>query len=413
MATVTMKRHEWWRHNYRSSRDLDHLSAEELSERLHDCINNIRTRTVRGELGLLPVDEPVGETWMTLFAEVTEECNLRGYPYPGPISLAAHRSSLDHAFDPIPDMDRAIADMGLEAKPFLLKFGDAKWLRLALDLGKMRIASASYYGSGTHNHARRDTELDRFIKLNPKDPHCSPAAPALSPTPAISAGWTSVSSSTDYFLFSMAAAYSARLFGDFASTACLIVNEPRKFLRRVVGAITAKLPGWHVEVTAVTYYDPVRVDPKTIVVPRFKPFKHAYQGEMRIICIPPNPVDRLTPFEIEVGPLMDCAALVDLSSHPPQPLPHDPTEDPVRFFGTTAPETLMINKLPNVARMQGVVLNKSAPRDEDWYFQVQYTDDVDAWHEMRVPLRDGLYLLNLLKAAEQDQPTLALLNRQP
>lgn len=414
MATVTMKRHEWRRHMYRNSRDLDHLSPEELSERLHDCINNIRTRTVRGKLGLLPVDEPVGETWMTLFTEVLEECNLRGYPYPGPISTVAHRSALDHAFDPIPDMDRALADMGLEAKPFLLKFGDARWLRLALDIGKMRIASASYYGSDAQNHARRDTELDRFVKLNPRDPHGGALTPTLSPVATSSRdGWATVSSPTDYFLFSMAAAYSARLFGDFASTACLIVHEPREFLRRVVGAIAAKLPGWRVEVTRVTYYDPVRVDPKTIVVPKFKPFKHSYQGELRIVCVPPNPIDRLTPFEIEIGPLTDCAALVDLSSHPPQPLPHDPTEDPVRLFGTTAPEASMVNKLPNVARMQGLVLDKSGSRDEDWYFQVQYTDDADAWHEIRVPLRDGLYLLNLLKAAEQDQPTLALLNREP
>ena len=305
-----MKRHELWRVNYRRNRDLDHLSVEELSERLHDCINNIRIRTVHGKLGLLPVNESVGETWMTLFTEVIEECHLRGYSFPGPINLANQRSSLDHAFDPIPDMESAITNLGLEGKPFLLKFGDSKWLRPAIDLGKMRVAPASHYSLDYHNHARRDTELARLVKLNPRRLRSgsSERAPGLG-----GGGWTTLSSPTDYFLFSMASTYSSRLFGDFASTACLIVIEPRRFLERIVGAISSKLPGWEIEVTPVVYYDPVRVDPKDIVVSKFKPFKHAYQNELRVVGTPTSPVDRLVSFEIEVGTLSDCAVLVDLS----------------------------------------------------------------------------------------------------
>jgi hypothetical protein len=412
MPATTMKRHEWWRHNYRNVRDLDHLSPEELSERLHDCINNIRTRTSRGKLGLLPVDQPVGETWMTLFTEVLEECNLRGYPYPGPISIAAQRASLDHAFDPIPDVDRVLKEYNLEAKPYLLKFGEPKWLRPSFDFGKFRIASASYYDSDTHNHARRDTELERFIHLNPRNPlRAGIVASHTSQLPSPSGNWASIASPTDYFLFSLSALYSARLFGDFASTACLVIYEPHDFLRRVKDAISARLSGWHIETTYVSYFDPVRVNPGEIVVPKFKPFKHAYQTELRIVCVPPDPIGQLSPFEIEVGSLSDCAAFVDLSSHPSPPLPHDHTEDPIRSFGTTRSESMMVHLLPNVAKMQGIVLNKSAPRHEDWYFEVQYTDNADTWHQFKLPMLDGLYLLNLLQAAEQEQH-LGLWNRK-
>lgn len=412
MPVKTMKRHEWWRHNYRNARDLDHLSPEELSERLHDCINNTRTRTAQGKLGLLPVDQPVGETWMTLFTEVLEECNLRGYPYPGPISIAAHRASLDHAFDPIPDMDRVLKEYNLEAKPYLLKFGEPKWLKPSFESGRFRIASASYYDSNAHNHARRDTELERFIHLNPRNPlRAGIVAANPSQTPSPPGNWASIASPTDYFLFSLSARYSARLFGDFASTACLVIHEPREFLTRVTNAIRAQLAGWQIETTYVTYYDPVRVNPGEIVVPTFKPFKHAYQTELRIVCLPSSPVARLPPFEFEVGSLSDCATFVDISSHPSPPLPPDPTEDPIRSFGTTKQESTMVRHLPNVAKIQGLILNKSAPRHEDWYFEVQYTDEADAWHQFKLPMLDGLYLLNLLQTAEQEQH-LGLWNRK-
>jgi hypothetical protein len=406
-----MKRHEWWRHNYQNARDLDHLSPEELSERLHDCINNIRTRTPRGKLGLLPVDQPVGQTWMTLFTEVLEECSLRGYPYPGPISIAPQRASLDHAFDPIPDMDRVLEKHNLKTKPYLLKFGESKWLRPSFDFGRFRIASASYYDSGVHNHARRDTELERFIHLNPQNPLYAGITGLNASQASPSGNSASIKSPTDYFLFSLSAAYSARLFGDFASTACLIIHDPHQFLSKVRDAIGARLSGWRVETTYVTYYDPVRVNPGEIVVPRFKPFKHAYQTELRIVCLPPRPIAELSPFEIEVGSLSDCAEFVDLSSHPSPPTPHDPTEDPIRLFGTTKLESTMVHQLPSVFKMQGIVFNKSAPKHEDWYFEVQYTDEVDAWHQFKLPMLDGLYLLNLLQGVEKEQH-LGLWNRK-
>lgn len=72
---------------------------------------------------------------------------------------------------------------------------------------------------------------------------------------------------------------------------------------------------------------------------------------------------------------------------------------------------MMVHHLPNVTKMQGIVLNKSGPRHEDWYFEVQYTDDAGTWHQLKLPMLDGLYLLNLLQAAEQEQH-LGLWNRE-
>lgn len=400
MATV-MKRHEWFRHCYRQKRDLDHLSAEELSERLHDCINNMRTRTERGKLGLLSPTEPLGEKWTILFTEILEECTLRGYPFPGPITIAKYRSSFDHAFDPIPDIEQVIDKYGLRSKPYLLKFGTAKWLGPSLEKGNFRIPSASYYDSADHNHARRDTELQRFIRPNPKNLKFVES----------SSRWTSIASPTDYLLFSLSAAYSARLFGDFAATACLVIFDPKAFVSRFIQAVTKQIPGWHVGFKPVTYYDPVRVDPDLIVVSEFKPFRHAYQREVRLVCVPSKSVARLSPVEIEIGPLYDCATLVDIATYHPTQIPHDPKDDTIQVFGNINQEHSMVHRLPDAARVQGLLLNKSAPSHEDWYFQIQYTDDKDVWHEIKMPMLDGLYLLNLLRAAEKEQH-LGLWNRE-
>lgn len=413
MKPKMMKRHEWWRENYRNARDLDHLSAEELSERFHDCVNNNRTRTERGKMGILPADQPVGQTWMILSTEILEECGLRNYPYPGPLTVGDRRATFDHAFDPIPDMERALDELNINTKAYLLKFGEQQWLSSSLKEGKFRIAAASHYDSDHLNHARRDSELERFVKLHPRNPLRSGLSERDSkPTEPRRPGWQSITAPSDYFLFSLAGRYSARLFGDFASTACLVIHEPREFLRRVTNAIRMQLVDWRVEITNVTYYDPIRVDPRTIDVPKCKPFKHAYQTEVRIICIPRKPIQRLSSFiSIEIGSLEDCATLVDLSTYPSRPVPHDPTEDPIRSFGTINPESTLVNHLPNAAKMRGIVLNKTGASHTDWYFEVQYTDEADTWHQFKLPMLDGLYLLNLLEAVQEEQH-LGLFNRK-
>lgn len=198
-----MKRHEIWRHRYRQARDLDHLNDEELSARFFDAFNNIRTRTPKGKLGVR-IDDP----WSSVLTEVLEECSLRGYPYPGPINISKYRDTLEHAFDPIPNMDRIISRYNLERRPYVMKFGELRWLRQTIESGCIRIASAAYYDSDDHNHARRDSELKRYVRLNPQNPKYSDTR-------------TSLDAQSDYYLYSLTETFTPRLFGDFAANACL------------------------------------------------------------------------------------------------------------------------------------------------------------------------------------------------
>lgn len=238
-----MKRHEWWRANYRSARDLDCLSPEQLSERLFDCMNNMRARTERGKLGLLPFDEG-GEHWMVWFTEVLEECALRGYEYPGPINVSKFGSALEQAFDPIPDMEAAFRDLELTSNtPYLLKFGDPKWLEQALRNGSFRVSPASFYDSEALNHARRDRELSRELLPHPSNPKVAAfmAQRGIETPPDKVPGTITITSPTDYYLFSLSGAYSSRLFGDFSSSACLIIHKPAEFISRFGTAVCKEL----------------------------------------------------------------------------------------------------------------------------------------------------------------------------
>jgi hypothetical protein len=383
-----MKRHEMWRLNYRKRRDLDHLTPDELSERAHDCINNLRTRTERGKLGLLSLKTAGGEAWIVRWTEIMEECKLRGYSYPGPISLAQHRQSLDHAFDSIPDMSRVLAGVDSAKQPCLFKFGEPKWLRQSFERGRFRIASAYYYDSVQLNHARRDTELTRQFRLNPRDP---------------ASRCFEIRSPNDYLLFCLATQYSARLFGDFASSACLVIRRPAVFLMRIASALQAKLPQWRIQTDLISYFDPVRVDPAKVAVPWFKPFRHFYQQELRIVGLPPSSASKLEPIEIEIGSLADCATCVDKDTNPPAALPPDPIDEPIRVFGSGRPDLFMKNTLPDASNVQGILLNKSSDKREDWSFEMQYTDAAGTWYQLRMPVSQGLYLMSLLQAADKEQ----------
>ena len=338
---------------------------------------------------------------MILFTDILEECAIRSYDYPGPITIKRFESAMDHAFGPIPDINKVFVARDLASRPYLLKFGDPKWLKLAVETGAFRIAPASFYESADLNHARRDTELQRILKPNPRDNRAQEFLKKNGITewlPEIR-----MKSTTDYLLFSLCGAYSARMFGDFAATACLVIHEPVSFSKRLLTSVEAALNDFEINLSPVSYFDPVRIDPDMIDIRFFKPFRHAYQAELRLTCTPKTPTPKLNPINIDIGNLADCAELVDLSTHPAIVLPPDPKNAPIQRYGDFSKGDAMVNQLPDVSKMGGISLYKEGHPPKDWYFIIQYTDDDNKLQEIKVPLVDGLYLLNLLRTAEKDQ----------
>lgn len=317
-----MPRHEVWRRNYRATRDLSHLSADELSERLFDCINNMRVRTEQGKLGLLPPSE--AEHWAVWMTEVYEECELRGWQVPGPnLNISRFRAALGQESRPIPAVEKVLQAHDMAKRKYALKFGDMSWLQDALAKGDFLISTASYYDKNQHNHARKDEELVRRIRPHPtrrdladflsRERFATPAGEVL--------GEIRVFAQCDYYLFSLSTTYASRLFGDFDSTACLVIYNPGLFADRLIISMAALLPDWECEMGLIAYYDPVRAHPDRFDVRFAKSFRHAYQSELRFTWTPRDlkvspPTERL---HVSLGPLTDCAEIVSLDTHPPLP----------------------------------------------------------------------------------------------
>ena len=361
-----------------------------------------------------------GAQWNSLWTEVLEECHLRGFEFPGPIDIEFSKPALDNTNTRVPDLHTVLEKHNIKNKFHLLKFGEIQFLEKSMKSGEFQISSASSYDSASHNHARRDKELSRTITPHPNDSKANAFLHSINRT-SPSGKYPSeitIESSTDYYLFSLCYQYTPRLFGDFhheerEETACLVFYNYKEFCKRLVDALKLHLgSGWDYCINAVTYFDPVRCDASLIDIPHFKPFRHAYQHELRITAIPFKPRKNLDSFFVKLGSLECIAEIVCMATNPPVITAYDHSEHSLVRFGSINEDSEMINNLPEVSRMQGIILNRPTNNHENWYFEIQYTDDEDSWHALKIPMLDGLYLLNLLEGAEKEQH-LGLWNRKP
>jgi len=306
-ARRLIQRHELWRERYRFARDLDHLTPEELSRRLFDCMNNVRARTEQGKLGLVPIES--AEPWWIMFAEIMEECSLRAYPYPGPLNVSGFENAFEHPFDTIPKMQPHLER--LRGTQFIIKFGNSGWMSESIDTGEFLLSPASFYEKRKHNPARRDRELSRVVLPNPRSLHASSFIThrGLTAPEGKNVGSIELREVYDYYLFSLTSSYSARLFGDFNANACFVIHAPKIFLQKLIEGARKYIPGARPEISLVNYYDPVRTDPSLIDVPFWKPFGYSYQAELRVVWTVDPPQRILPRVRIRIGSLRECAAL--------------------------------------------------------------------------------------------------------
>ncbi len=317
-----MERLELWREEYRARRYLEHLTDDHLRRRSADVFSNLLVLTNEGKLGMLP-GGPEGHPWMMLWTHVLEEHQLRsGQGFDGFADLIRGE---------IPDPRSPLADRAAEfvrrrtvpSSPYLVKYGKDKYLLPAFAYGRIRVFPASGYSDPSLNHAIQDKELELSFQPPPSDIKME----VFGPTTGRSKGFlepvdgiVTVKARSDYYVYCMSTVLSPRLFLDFENAdACLIVTKPEVFLPRIIAGLEAACTGWLGSEVSVSYIDPVN-PPRpfwTINVYGSKHFRYAYQKEFRVVWLPPEPVDRLEPVEVELGCLEDCCELAALSSGGP------------------------------------------------------------------------------------------------
>jgi hypothetical protein len=310
-------RHEKWRAQYRERRYLRHLDQAEIEERARDVIANMLSLSERGQISF-PLNNPEGDYWMVLWTDMLEELGIREGGFQRGF---LEGTQLPVATYPTPPRSHlAVLEKPLPRDPFLLKFGEKRFMELALSKGEIRVNPATTFEDSSLNPAIRDDELAIAVQRLPEDVAGADPFRASVPLekPPAAGGFTEVTvrSRSNYYVYCMAYRYELRLVDDFAYDACLVIRDPRAFVSRVAGAVRERLPDWHFAECPVTYVDPLNYGSALPDVFYSKHFRYSYQREYRLAWLPPAPAAKLEPLDLKVAPLGDIAELIAFPSAP-------------------------------------------------------------------------------------------------
>lgn len=308
-----MKRHEYWRHQYRKNRYLRHLSDEELHQRGRDVFNINLTLTLEKQIGLLSIQD-FGSEAMERWTHYLEECSLRGFRYEDGMKQMRVKDAVPDLLGDLGERASAAlrAEGGLKTAQ-LLKFGKAKYLTPLIEEGKLRIQPASSFSDPLHNAAVGDNETTRSFKmaisgekiLDLMTEHGLPRDMANRDDLEIHVQYF-----TDYWMTCFGRALQPRMAVDFDADSMVAVLNKDEFYRRLRRAFREKVDYSSMKHGPVQYFDPYLPNCNFKAIPLIKPLKYYYQHEYRYFWLPSEPVDRLDFVDIEMGPLGDICRLI-------------------------------------------------------------------------------------------------------
>ncbi len=296
------------RTQYLSERYLEHSSLDELVQRLKDIRGNMLTFS---SAGIPSNDFSSSVSWLIeRAAHVDFELELRQAK-----STAIALTSPEIFSPEYPKVKKAIrawGDRSLPTSPYFVKYGKPADLKKIRDEGEIRLRPASGYSDPSLNLAIRDEELETAVGL--------PVGTRLKmqcdngeyqEIPIAGRIFTRKKSETDFYIYCTAAKHDHRLFDDFDSDACLLVHEPKGFVRKIVEACKQSHSDWLFAEKMVCYYDPLRLD-RIDDISLSKHFRFWYQREYRIVLKPKDPIKRLEPIKLSLGKVSDLCELIVL-----------------------------------------------------------------------------------------------------
>ncbi len=296
--------------DYLRNRYMTDLRDEQLDRRIGDIAANIHEINTDGLISL-DKENPLNFYWLARFQEARAEKSLRlgtdisGWP-PGYINRDLLPGSLNNGQLTRREILKPPASL---TRPFLVKYSDRKFIENALQYGRIKISPASSYKDSSLNTAIKDEELVREINFDPGQfdiYHSDQESFPSSSTRKL----IHKKINTDYYVYCTASKLSTRLLYDFEKEAALVIHNPNIFLQRLDNAMKLKFRNWRPVVEYVQYYDPLQVTPREIDVLLWKHFRYAYQKEVRVAWWPPQPIPKLGPVLVELGPLSDIAEIL-------------------------------------------------------------------------------------------------------
>lgn len=305
---MQLKRHEYWRQQYRQDRYMEYLSTDDLIKRAGDILRNIYDVTENSAIRIQP---SATHYWMIVFTHVLEEGELRKFDICRSIPPNDLHIPNRFATNTIELFKEIKAKY---PKKILVKFGKTDHLKNMLECGKIRINPASFYSDPSLNSAQKDDELTINLDLRPSKITLTNLSNGSTIKPIGNIRYT-VKSKTDYYVYCLSSLMSFRLFSDFGANCCLVISEPEKFTKYFIDKCKKKLSknyGWRCCGLPVKYIDPLNTDENNVEVYFTKHFKYWYQNEYRIVFLPNREINKLDILDVEIGNLSKFCTLFNI-----------------------------------------------------------------------------------------------------
>lgn len=303
-------RHQLCRRKYEANPYMRHLSSSELEARIIDISNLLMILAPNGKVSVVTGKNFNEDMWVK-YTHALAEMERRYGSFPNGFTNGFFKKAelVTPTFPTPPRSKSAIDAVGGFVAGRLYKFSKRKYIEELFNNGSLRVAPASYYNDPSLNSAIRDDELvfNGAVSVGLKS-HVKLGAPINS----FGRLEYSVKARTNYYVSCFASNYTYREFDDFCADACLVIKEPRTFIKRIMKAGAEIFSGYNGFSGAVKYLDPVVCD-FTKINPSFsKHFKYAYQNEYRFVWAPEEPRMLLDPVSLEMGSLSDIAEVITI-----------------------------------------------------------------------------------------------------
>ena len=193
----------------------------------------------------------------------------------------------------------------------LYRFSTRKYICDLMHKGDLCLNPATKYGEKGLSKGAFDPNELKFAQTLPDgikfEAFCGKTGKSKGILDVIKADPLIAESETNYYVFCMTYNYLKSMYCEFEADTCLVIADPDKFINHVCKSIMKDLPGWFVNAGTVSYrskkafytlwpeYDDIFYGKETT--------SYTHQYEIRIVCVPPEPIKTLSKKIINIGDL--------------------------------------------------------------------------------------------------------------
>ncbi|MDW5266319.1 MAG: hypothetical protein SA176_11235 [Edaphobacter sp.] len=306
-----LARYEMWQQEYLTHPYVIGAPADRAAKRFADVFINVAELGSNGLIGVH--DFKKDPSFTVKLTHMIEEFGLRGGVPPDVIE-AARAPALRYFEKGDPIAVQIFVGYRAPASPFVVKYGQRRFLEPMLREGRLRICPASFYNDPALLASVQDDEITRHFFIPTYRERLAGQDSIVFDGHRLSFGNDDIVVPIvcrDYFLFSLCDHIYYRMPTDFDADAALIIRDPGLFAQRVISHFLALHPEWDPIYGPVTYYDPY-LDYRKFGEPEMmKSFGYSYQREVRIVFRSKRPVvPSLAPVFLKIGSMTDYAELV-------------------------------------------------------------------------------------------------------